>query len=85
MLVEGAQAVARDLRRSRPSTPYRGDEIFPGAATHSDADLVAFIRRKAETVYHPVGTCRMGSDDAAVVDRNCACAASTACASSMRR
>jgi len=30
--------------------------------------LEAFIRAKAETIYHPIGTCRMGSDNAAVVD-----------------
>jgi choline dehydrogenase len=34
----------------------------------SQADVVAFIRRKAETVYHPVGSCRMGMDADAVVD-----------------
>ncbi|MBO7942146.1 glucose-methanol-choline oxidoreductase, partial [Streptomyces sp. S9] len=33
-----------------------------------DAGLEAFVRAKAESIYHPVGTCRMGSDDAAVVD-----------------
>ena len=34
----------------------------------SDAELLEFIRAKAESVYHPVGTCRMGDDDDAVVD-----------------
>ena len=32
------------------------------------AGLIEFIRNKAESIYHPVGTCRMGTDDAAVVD-----------------
>ena len=34
----------------------------------NDAELDALIRARADTVYHPVGTCRMGDDDAAVVD-----------------
>jgi choline dehydrogenase len=43
-------------------------EIWPDAAVASDAEVDAFIRRAAATVYHPVGTCRMGADDAAVLD-----------------
>ena len=35
---------------------------------HTDEEYADFIRRKAETIYHPVGTCRMGKDDRAVVD-----------------
>ena len=34
----------------------------------SDAELMKSIRRRADTIYHPVGTCRMGQDDEAVVD-----------------
>ena len=34
----------------------------------SDGQIVDFIRRKAETIYHPVGTCRMGADADSVVD-----------------
>jgi choline dehydrogenase-like flavoprotein len=45
-----------------------GDEIYPGAALRSDADLLDFIRKKAESIYHPIGTCKMGMDDLAVVD-----------------
>ena len=41
---------------------------FPAGPCVSDDEIVAYIRRKAETVYHPVGTCRMGSDADAVVD-----------------
>jgi choline dehydrogenase-like flavoprotein len=67
MLVEGVR-LSRDIFAAKPFDAYRGDEIYPGSATQSDADLISFIRRKAETVYHPVGTCRMGSDDDAVVD-----------------
>lgn len=45
---------------------YRGRELYP--AGDSDAELNAAIRARADTIYHPVGTCRMGSDAEAVVD-----------------
>jgi choline dehydrogenase len=47
-----------------------GAEEAPGAEVQSDADIDAWIRRAAETIYHPVGTCRMGraGDPLAVVD-----------------
>ena len=67
MLVEGVR-ISREIFAAAPFAAYRGDEIFPGASAQGDADVVAFIRRKAETVYHPIGTCRMGSDATAVVD-----------------
>ena len=47
---------------------YRGKELFPGEAVQSDDELREFIRRRAETIYHPVGTCKMGHDPLAVVD-----------------
>ena len=43
-------------------------EVLPGESVQSDADLIADIRARAETIYHPVGTCRMGMDTASVVD-----------------
>ena len=50
--------------------PYRTTELFPGPAVSTDAEIDAWIKETAETIYHPVGTCRMGTaDDAmAVVD-----------------
>lgn len=50
--------------------PWRGDEVFPGKAAQTDDALRAYMRAKVETDYHPVGTCKMGSDDMAVVDAN---------------
>lgn len=47
---------------------HRGAPIFPATPPRSEADFVNFVRQRAETVYHPIGTCRMGSDAAAVVD-----------------
>jgi choline dehydrogenase-like flavoprotein len=66
-MIEGAK-LSREIFAAAAFDAYRGDEIFPGSDVRSDAELAAFIRRKAETVYHPVGTCRMGNDDSAVVD-----------------
>jgi choline dehydrogenase-like flavoprotein len=66
-LVEGVK-LSREIFAASPFDAYRGEEIFPGADAAADADITAFIRRKAETIYHPVGTCRMGNDADAVVD-----------------
>ena len=41
---------------------------MPGAAATSDADLRACVRAEGQTIYHPVGTCKMGTDPMAVVD-----------------
>lgn len=53
--------------------PYRGAEYAPGADVQTDAEIDAWVRRSAETIYHPVGTCRMGvaGDPMAVVDAEC--------------
>jgi choline dehydrogenase-like flavoprotein len=45
-----------------------GREMLPGAGVADDADLEADVRRRVELLYHPVGTCRIGVDDLAVVD-----------------
>ena len=67
MMLECAR-LSRDILAQPAFAPYRGEEIFPGANVRDEAGLVEFIRRKAETVYHPIGTCRMGVDASAVVD-----------------
>jgi choline dehydrogenase len=59
---------SREILGAPAFDAYRGCEVFPGARLQSDAQLTAFIRAKAETIYHPVGTCRMGTDELAVVD-----------------
>ncbi len=60
--------LARELLAQPAFSPYRGEEILPGANAQDDIAIEAFIRAKAETIYHPVGSCRMGKDDDAVVD-----------------
>ena len=67
MMLECAK-LSRELFAQQAFDTYRGAPIQPPRSDLSDSELVAFIRAKAETVYHPVGSCRMGSDDAAVVD-----------------
>ncbi len=67
MMVECAK-VSRELFAQAAFDPYRGAPIDPPRSDFSDTELVEFIRAKAETVYHPIGTCRMGSDEDAVVD-----------------
>ena len=67
MMVECAK-LSRELFAQPAFDAYRGAPIHPARNDLSDAELVAFIRAKAETVYHPVGTCRIGDDEDAVVD-----------------
>ena len=47
---------------------WRGSEVRPGASVVSDSDLDDWIRANADTVFHPVGSCRMGNDAMAVTD-----------------
>ena len=67
VIVHGVR-LSRQLAHSRAFETYRGDELHPGTTAQSDDDLAEFVRREAETLYHPVGTCKMGSDSMAVVD-----------------
>jgi len=67
MMLECAR-LSSDLLAQPAFDPYRGKPIHPSRNDLSDAELEDFIRAKAETVYHPVGTCRMGHDAQAVVD-----------------
>ena len=67
MMLECAK-VSRAIFAQPAFDPYRGAPIHPKRTELSDAEWIAFIRAKAESVYHPVGTCRMGDDEASVVD-----------------
>ena len=67
MMVECAKT-SREFFAQPAFDPYRGAPIFPARDGLSDAELACFIRAKAESVYHPVGTCRMGSDALSVID-----------------
>jgi choline dehydrogenase len=61
-------AAARRIYATRPQADLVADETAPGPGVRSDADIEAYIRRTAGVTQHPVGTCRMGSDERAVVD-----------------
>jgi choline dehydrogenase len=65
----GIEAVrmTMQLTRTAPLSRY-AQQPFLVPASDSDADIEAHLRATAQTIYHPVGTCRMGSDDRAVVD-----------------
>ncbi len=66
-LLEGIKQT-RELLRARAFDDFLDSEVFPGEAAQSDAELEAFLKEKANHVYHPVGTCKMGTDEYAVVD-----------------
>lgn len=60
--------ITRKIAQAPAFDPYRGKEYWPGDAVRSREDMLAAIRDWAETIYHPVGTCRMGTDPKAVLD-----------------
>lgn len=66
-LVEGVR-FARALAESKAYAGLRGPAVDPKAEENSAAALRAYIRRATDTIFHPVGTCRMGSDTRSVVD-----------------
>ena len=60
-LVAGVKLI-RKIMQSLPMKEFCDDEIQPGMEFSSDQDILQYIKDKAETVYHPVGTCKMGFD-----------------------
>lgn len=64
VLAEGVK-LCRRLMRTRAFSPHFDSEALPGDDVASDAEIEGFVRRTAATLYHPVGTCRMGSEGAA--------------------
>lgn len=66
-VLEGMK-IARRIVNAPALAALSSGEIFPGADVTSDSDLVASVRSEAQTIWHPVGTCRMGADPMSVVD-----------------
>ena len=66
--VEAIRLVRRIVLDSRAFVPYQPEEFRPGPALQSDAELEQAAAEIGTTIFHPVGTCRMGPDAAAVVD-----------------
>lgn len=67
VLVEGIKT-ARQILADSTFDDIRGAEMLPGPHVQSDEEILAYLRAEALTVYHPVGTCKMGVDDMAVCD-----------------
>lgn len=65
-MVRGVRAL-RGILRQPALDAWRGPEVFPEADIQTDEEYRAFIRQKCDNIYHPVGTCKMGVDDRAVV------------------
>jgi choline dehydrogenase len=63
-----AMRVTRRIMTAPAMRDIATDEISPGVNIQSDDELLDWVKRNAETTYHPVGTCKMGSDPMAVVD-----------------
>ncbi len=66
LLLKGVK-IMRQILHAPPLAKYKKKELYTEGVT-SDAGLMQHIRARADTVYHPVGTCKMGVDDMAVVD-----------------
>jgi choline dehydrogenase len=60
--------LARRIATHEPLAGYLADEMLPGDEVEDDDGLHAHIRARSQTLYHPVGSCRMGVDESSVVD-----------------
>ncbi|ROZ76687.1 GMC family oxidoreductase [Ramlibacter sp. WS9] len=60
--------LARRIVNQPAMRPYIDFEMNPGEGVSSDEDWLSFARQNGQSIYHPIGTCRMGEDDSAVVD-----------------
>ena len=59
---------ARKLAATDALKPYIESEYKPGAEVRSDGEILEFARENGATIFHPTGTCKMGSDRMAVTD-----------------
>ena len=69
-LVAGIR-LAREIAGASPLRELLAEEMLPGSAADEDDAIVVGLRQYAQTLYHPVGTCAMGTNDEAVVDLEC--------------
>ena len=67
VLVAGLD-LARAIGRASALAPWRCAEVYPGSEKLNGDGVPAYLRRAVQTYHHPVGTCRIGEDTAAVVD-----------------
>ncbi|MEV1026031.1 GMC family oxidoreductase [Streptomyces sp. NPDC050264] len=67
-LVPGLR-LARELGGTEALAPFGTAELFPGTDVRGEEACRAYLRRTASTYFHPVSTCRIGTDESAVADR----------------
>lgn len=69
VMIDGVRK-ARKILAAQEFAQYQSVEIGPGPEAQSDEEILDFIRKRAETIYHPIGTCKMGdlADETTVVD-----------------
>jgi choline dehydrogenase len=63
-----AVKLTREIFAQKAFDPYRGPEINPGDNVKTNEEIDAFIRRRGDSAYHPSCSCKMGTDEMAVVD-----------------
>jgi choline dehydrogenase len=61
-------ALCREIARQPALAEWTARELYPGPDVRTDAELREYVRRVTGSYHHQVGTCRMGSDEEAVVD-----------------
>ncbi len=66
-LIAGTR-LAREIAAAGPLAEVLGQRLLPAEGTDSDDDILADLRHRVDLLYHPVGTCRMGGDEEAVLD-----------------
>ncbi|ALM52554.1 GMC family oxidoreductase [Halomonas huangheensis] len=67
VMIRGAR-LTREIMHASPLVEYKSQELFGIHDSMTDAEWEANIRARGDTIYHPIGTCRMGRDEMAVVD-----------------
>jgi len=70
-VMRAGMRLTREIHRQPAFDRFRGRELSPGEDVRSNTEIDDFIRRTTKTVYHPISTCRMGTDLMAVVDSQC--------------
>lgn len=68
-VVQAAVRMTRAMVEATALDGFRGLELTPGKEVRSDDEILDWVKQSAETTYHPIGTCKMGSDPNAVVDQ----------------
>jgi len=66
-----AVRLTREIFAQDAFAPFRGEELSPGKDVQTDEQIDEYLKDAVESAYHPSCTCKMGSDEMAVVDENC--------------